>query len=701
MALKYQIQVDDQGNAKIVQLGKNIQETDKKAQSFGSTLKGVLGAELIMKGFEKLSEGAKKAWEEFNKVSEEAHNLELMAQKTGASVEFLSEFGYAAKLAGVEMLDMQMAFKKLSKDMDTGSAVFNRLGIATKDASGAVRPMSEVMLDVADRFSKMDDGATKAALAQELFGRQGMNLIPVLNKGREALAGQIEEAKKLGVAWDEAGVEKGAAFREGMERLTAAFEGLTKTAALPLMEKLTPAIENLINTIGNNKDKIAGFVDAFGGGLLDTMQGILDVITALPTPVNVAATAIIALGVAFKTMGGPLTWAAAAIAAVGFAVGKLDDYIKESAMGTEKYAESVKSVAQAEEGLAYVDKSLPAARNKVLSLYNKENADVGDIKEAERVVAEMTNAQSAYKSYLAAHKIEKKTGTYTPGENPEKVKVGRTKTFGEFSGYDFGIKAGPMTSISEHSSDMDSIAKAESDRLEAQQKASDKMVEAWQQEQDLKYDMMQEGADKEIALFEANAEQKYATMQQMGVAELTLTEYIEQGKQNIRSKYNAQGIQTIGSMIGALGNLNQAMKGNAEATKGLLIGETIMNTAAAIMKFMVDPGGLLGFGLSVTAGITGAAQIATIASQKFAIGGWAAGPGNSTSDSIMAVSNGERIVSGSEVAQAGGRAAIDRALDFAKGRARGAIQLVISGPVDRGYLRDVLIPELSAELGRA
>ena len=72
-------------------------------------------------------------------------------------------------------------------------------------------------------------------------------------------------------------------------------------------------------------------------------------------------------------------------------------------------------------------------------------------------------------------------------------------------------------------------------------------------------------------------------------------------------------------------------------TQGLLIGETIMNTAAAIMKYQVNPGGLMGLGLSIAAGATGAAQIATISAQKFADGGWTPSYGTSRSDSIPAM----------------------------------------------------------------
>ena len=156
-------------------------------------------------------------------------------------------------------------------------------------------------------------------------------------------------------------------------------------------------------------------------------------------------------------------------------------------------------------------------------------------------------------------------------------------------------------------------------------------------------------------------------------------------------------LNTIGTMLGAFAQLNSAMKGNAKLTQGLLIGETIMNTAAAIMKYQVNPGGLMGLGLSIAAGATGTAQVATIASQKFADGGWTPDYGTSRSDSIPAMlSKNERVVSAQETARAGGKAAIDAAIS---GGGRGGVTVMIEGSViaHKDWIRDEFLPALERE----
>jgi hypothetical protein len=84
--------------------------------------------------------------------------------------------------------------------------------------------------------------------------------------------------------------------------------------------------------------------------------------------------------------------------------------------------------------------------------------------------------------------------------------------------------------------------------------------------------------------------------------------------------------------------------------QALQIAMAIANTATAVMAQISNPTPYAGFVLAALAGVTGAAQIALIASQQpppppaFASGGFVSGAGSGTSDSIPAMlSNGESV----------------------------------------------------------
>ena len=84
------------------------------------------------------------------------------------------------------------------------SIAFKALGIDVRDASGNIRDTNAVFLDIADRFGRMQDGATKSALAMQVFGKSGAELIPLLNSGRDGLKGMAAYAEHAQVLGHEA-----------------------------------------------------------------------------------------------------------------------------------------------------------------------------------------------------------------------------------------------------------------------------------------------------------------------------------------------------------------------------------------------------------------------------------------------------------------------------------------------------------------
>lgn len=79
--------------------------------------------------------------------------------------------------------------------------------------------------------------------------------------------------------------------------------------------------------------------------------------------------------------------------------------------------------------------------------------------------------------------------------------------------------------------------------------------------------------------------------------------------------------RTANAEAKAQAEIDQIRKEAAKKQKAINIALAVINTAQAVIKALADPGGVAGVILSVAAGITGAAQIATIRSQQFAKGG--------------------------------------------------------------------------------
>lgn len=218
-------------------MGQLVANTGKTMAAIGGAITGTLAA---------LVKTTANAGDQINDLS----------KRTGISAEALSQYKYAAEQSGTSLEGVVTGLRRLSSgmlDAQRGLAVskqtFEELGITVTNTDGTLRPMNDVLLDVADRFSKMDDGAKKAALAQDLFGRSGMDLIPLLNEGRDGLARMMAEADRLGVTFTGKTAAASDAFNDSLAMLKTSLAGVAQQIATQIMPTMTEFITRVSNTI--------------------------------------------------------------------------------------------------------------------------------------------------------------------------------------------------------------------------------------------------------------------------------------------------------------------------------------------------------------------------------------------------------------------------------------------------------------------
>jgi TP901 family phage tail tape measure protein len=180
-----------------------------------------------------------KSLSTFEKVAGETSKLQRL---TGESAEAMSGLRGAAQLSGVSVDTLTGAFRRMSKGADSNAKAFKDYGIATEDAAGNQRTMSAILGDVADKFSTMPNGIEKNALAMKLFGKQGLDMIPMLNKGSAGLDGLAFKASKYGLVLSEDNV---AAYKKNVQAhrdMSAAWQGLQVQLGahiMPIVAKVT------------------------------------------------------------------------------------------------------------------------------------------------------------------------------------------------------------------------------------------------------------------------------------------------------------------------------------------------------------------------------------------------------------------------------------------------------------------------------
>lgn len=175
-----------------------------------------------------------------------ADALSKASQKAGVTVEALSRLEYAAKLSDVSLESLTGGLQKLSKGMADAAggkgpaAAFKALGIAVTESNGQLRDGNAVFADIADRFSRLEDGATKTALAIQIFGKSGADMIPLLNSGRDGLKSMADESDRLGATISTKTAKAAEEFNDNLTRLSQVMQGLVNR----VMEAVLPALQS-------------------------------------------------------------------------------------------------------------------------------------------------------------------------------------------------------------------------------------------------------------------------------------------------------------------------------------------------------------------------------------------------------------------------------------------------------------------------
>lgn len=209
-----------------------------------------------------------------------ADEMGEMAQKVGVSVEALSSLSYAAKMSGTDTETLSTSLRKLSANMlavaqgSTGpvATAFQALGVSVQNADGTLRASDAVLLDVAEKFALMEDGATKTALAIQLFGRSGSELVPFLSQGREGLAALTAEADRLGITISTNTANAAGEFNDTLDRLQGTFDGVINK----VMEGALPALNEFGDKLAD--PSFAANAQAIGGAIVQAMSAAVDAI---------------------------------------------------------------------------------------------------------------------------------------------------------------------------------------------------------------------------------------------------------------------------------------------------------------------------------------------------------------------------------------------------------------------------------------
>lgn len=206
--------------------------------------------------------------------------LDKMSARLGISAVKLQEWSFAATHAGAAPEDLEDALKDLSEKIaevaggDTGDAaqLFSALGISVKDASGKIRPASDIFEEVADAIQRNEDPALRTKMAMVLMGDSGRKLIPMLSGGAQGLDDMAKQAHDLGLVMNEDAVAAAAKMTDHMDDMKASVTAVGHEIGYRLSPIVISMSDRFRDLAAANKgalvekvEKVAGsFADAIG-----------------------------------------------------------------------------------------------------------------------------------------------------------------------------------------------------------------------------------------------------------------------------------------------------------------------------------------------------------------------------------------------------------------------------------------------------
>lgn len=254
-----------------------------------------------------VAEVTKKLYELTSQTADYGDNIDKMSQKLGLSTDAYQKWDYVIGLAGGDIDSMSAGFKSMTNILadaqnGTESAIdkFTALGISMEDIQNLD---SEQMFEkVVASLQNMDDQTQKAAAANDMFGKSGQNLMPLLNQTNEETQKLIDTTSELGLVMSEDSVAASAKFKDTQDTIQAALDATTRSlgeSLMPFFQRVLdwvmehmPEIQNIITSA---IDFIVGGIELISpvieiiitavGGLIDAVSFACDVLETILSPI--------------------------------------------------------------------------------------------------------------------------------------------------------------------------------------------------------------------------------------------------------------------------------------------------------------------------------------------------------------------------------------------------------------------------------
>ena len=239
----------DSAMSKAEKSGKSLK--DSLENTFGKIKKvaaGALSVAAIKKGIDTVVDFA-------NEVAQVGDRIDKQSQVLGLSRKAFQEWDYILGQNGASIDSMSVSMKTLNaaiKSATDGSDEYNealvKLGLNYVELNDmSVEDQFEAVVRA---FQKMPAGAKKSELAIKMFGRQGMELLPLLNQSETSIDELRARAEELGLIMSDDAVDAAVVYGDSLDDLQRTFNAFKYSIGSKILPVLTSGIQKITNYAG-------------------------------------------------------------------------------------------------------------------------------------------------------------------------------------------------------------------------------------------------------------------------------------------------------------------------------------------------------------------------------------------------------------------------------------------------------------------
>jgi phage-related protein/uncharacterized protein YoxC len=311
--------------------GKTADDAGGKFEKLGSVVKGIgvaIGAAMAAIGAATVAAG-KALYDMANEAAAAGDRVDKASQKLGLSAEAYQEWDYVLSQNGASidslgagMKALQNTMAGLTEDGDKSSEAFKRIGIDFDDIKN--KSPEEAFDMTVKALQNMPPGAEKTAAAMKLLGKQGMELMPLLNQTAEETDALRQKAHDLGMVMSEEAVAASVKYTDSVDTLKRSFTGIKNSIGAELLpgmtmiadaftglitgqegagEALKAGAEEIVKTIGDLVPRLLGLVNSIVSSVAEVAP---DIISSLVTAIvdNLPAVIDAAVSIITTLLGG-------------------------------------------------------------------------------------------------------------------------------------------------------------------------------------------------------------------------------------------------------------------------------------------------------------------------------------------------------------------------------------------------------------